>query len=65
MALGFTLKKGHLSGTNDKTEIAVAAAAVLFFCIAALHHFTDTVLFGNSFTESQNGRGWKGPLWVI
>ena len=19
----------------------------------------------NAFTESQNGRGWKGPLWVI
>jgi len=20
---------------------------------------------GSKFTESQNGRGWKGPLWVI
>jgi len=20
---------------------------------------------GEKFTESQNGRGWKGPLWVI
>jgi len=36
----------------------------------AFEHLTysPTVVFLDSpfvFTESQNGRGWKGPLWVI
>jgi len=29
-------------------------------------HFWRTYLCWNyRITESQNGRGWKGPLWVI
>lgn len=47
VALGFTLKKGDLIGTNNETEIAVAAAVVFLFCIAALHPVTDTALVGN------------------
>ena len=60
VALGFTLKKGHLIGANNKIEIAIAAAAaaVVLFCIAALHPFTDTVLFGNGLEASvQNQPG--------
>lgn len=53
MALGFfTLKKGHLIGTKNKTEITIAAAVAFLFCIAALYPFTDTVLFGNGLEAS-------------
>lgn len=47
VALGFTLNKGYLRGTNSKRGISTAAAIVVLFCIAALLPFTDTVLFGN------------------
>ena len=26
---------------------------------------SGTILYSHRITESQNGRGWKGPLWVI
>jgi len=31
----------------------------------AIRNDIETKMFLALFTESQNGRGWKGPLWVI
>lgn len=41
VVVGFALQKGHLIGTNNKTEIAITAAVVFLFCVAVLHPFTD------------------------
>jgi len=30
-----------------------------------LEHGRQDKALGHRITESQNGRGWKGPLWVI
>ena len=46
----------------------------MYFCLNYIQHWAfglTLVLLavsyqgaGGRFTESQNGRGWKGPLWV-
>jgi len=38
----------------------------LFYCISlTIKKKALNIIYFHRITESQNGRGWKGPLWVI
>jgi len=77
IVFGLYMRKTHYLSTNKCWVCLVGSVNIpkeeniLFVCVSVDSTkngegslFSETVTL-NNITESQNGRGWKGPLWVI
>jgi len=60
IAVGRQLKYHKLCGA----EVKVSGLTAVTPAVGSGKGFQDWV-FSNRIKESQHGRGWKGPLWVI